>query len=114
MCQARTSEGEIIKKITSIASDTLDIEAKRRLNPAAIEFVSSRSESEASSIGDQADTDHSDSEDTSSGAFEKNRQHKQAEKRQGMDQYHEDTEEQHRFHGYQNYGWESPQVSYFL
>jgi uncharacterized protein with WD repeat len=119
MCQVRSSKGEIItKKIPSIATKTpankVAIQAKRRLNPAATEFVSSRSESEASSIGDETDIEHqnqSDSEEVSIGA-QPNRENQGSETDPTMDQYHEESEEHHRIHSYQNYGWESPQVSY--
>ncbi|KAG7675255.1 hypothetical protein Ndes2526B_g08123 [Nannochloris sp. 'desiccata'] len=115
MCQARTSKGEKIntQKIAAIVATqnpenpTVAYQPKPRLNPAAIEFISSRSESEASSIGDEAETEQIDCEEVST-ATEENRHDKDA-KTQRMDQYYEETEEQHMFHGYQNYGWESPQ-----
>jgi glutamine synthetase type III len=120
MCQARTSKGEKIttQKIAAIVAtqtpenSTAANQAKRRLNPAAVEFISSSSETEASSIGDEADTEQLDCKEVSS-ATEKNQNHKDAETQQ-MDQYYEESEEQHGFHGYQNYGWESPQVSYLV
>lgn len=110
MCQARASKGErITKKITAIATKTPEnavaIEAKRRLNPAATEFVSSRSESEVSSISDEAEIEQPDCEEVSLGKSKH-----RARKGQEMDHYPEDNEEQERFHSYQNYGWESPQV----
>jgi len=120
MCQSRTSGGEKIttEKIAAIVAtqtpenSTVATQEKRTLNPAAVEFVSSPSESEATSIGDEAETEqHLDSKEVS--ATEKNRDHKDAET-QRMDQYYEESEEQQGFHGYQNYGWESPQVSYLV
>lgn len=116
MCQSRTSKGEKIttQNIAQIVAtqtpenSTVANQEKRRLNPAAVEFVSSPSESEATSIGDEAETEQLDSKEAS--ATEKNRDHKDAETPR-MDQYYEESEEQQGFHGYQNYGWESPQVS---
>ena len=115
MCQARTSKGENkIKALPAIVTKTPEnivaIQAKQRLNPAATEFISSRSESEVSSVGDEAETEqpgHLNCEEVSF-ASQKNKGRKGSEGQ--MDQSSEDIEEHERFHGYQNYGWESPQV----
>jgi hypothetical protein len=112
MCLARRAQArETTKKIAAIATktpeNTISIKADRRLNPSATEFVSSRSESETSSVGDDAESEHLEHLE----AIQKTRQSKGAEAHQPMDQYpSEDTNEDHRFNSYHNHGWESPQV----
>lgn len=87
---------------------------KRRLNPAALEFVSSRSESEASSVADEADYNEQ-------GQVENHTEEVSPSKRgpkvrimgpggNYTEHHGENINDHSRFRSHPNYGWESPQV----
>lgn len=118
MCQATQPAVDSRKIIADRigASSTVEVLPTRKLNPSALEFVSSRSESEASSIADPAESEeNSEPEDriavsdppTKSGP----NTHTNRPGSYYMDQNGSYSEDHHRYRSHPAFGWESPQVN---
>ena len=114
MCQVRTPAVDRIITNTTKDSSTVVPISKPKLNPSAVEFISSRSESEASSVTDEAEYhEPGQGEELHKEVSPSKRGPKVRTMGPGgniLDLNGEGINDQSRFRPHPAYGWESPQV----